>query len=367
MVRTVPVDGLRVWRVVVALAAIACVPVVGTLGVRTGASAEPAAAGAGAHSVPLAARGIVSQTLGAADLAAYAVHDLRADNAAQRLRVTFGASGVTVASGALRVGFTTVAGPPLVIGNRVTYTAPGIREWWVNGPRGLEQGFDVAHAPAGAGTGGSLQLLLRLSGDARARATGSGLLLSAGGRKLRYGGVTAVDASGRRLRARLLLRGRRIVLAVDVGGATYPVRIDPFVEQQKLTVPDETNGEATLGTSVAMSSDGSTLLVGGPDDGGGPGGGAGAAWVFVRSASGKWIEQQKITASDESGGDTSDFGDSVALSSDGNMALIGGPQDNTGVGAVWVFTRSGHSWSEVAKLPGLGAGLGGEFGASVAL
>ena len=31
----------------------------------------------------------------------------------------------------------------------------------------------------------------------------------------------------------------------------------------------------------------------------------------------------------------------VALSADGNTAIIGGPQDNNFTGAAWIFTRSG--------------------------
>ena len=39
-------------------------------------------------------------------------------------------------------------------------------------------------------------------------------------------------------------------------------------------------------------------------------------------------------------------GISVSLSSDGNTALFGGSGDNSGTGATWVFTRSGGAWSQ---------------------
>ena len=47
----------------------------------------------------------------------------------------------------------------------------------------------------------------------------------------------------------------------------------------------------------------------------------------------------------------------MALSADGNTALIGGPGDNSArVGAAWVFTRSGGVWTQQgAKLVGTGA------------
>ena len=43
----------------------------------------------------------------------------------------------------------------------------------------------------------------------------------------------------------------------------------------------------------------------------------------------------------------------MALSADGNTALIGGPYDHNEVGAAWVFTRSGEEWTQQgAKLTG---------------
>ena len=43
------------------------------------------------------------------------------------------------------------------------------------------------------------------------------------------------------------------------------------------------------------------------------------------------------------------FGDDVALSGDGNTALIGGPRNNGQVGAAWVFTRSQEKWAQAGK------------------
>jgi hypothetical protein len=52
---------------------------------------------------------------------------------------------------------------------------------------------------------------------------------------------------------------------------------------------------------------------------------------------------------------TGEFGFSVALSSNGNTALIGGPNDNGNVGAAWVFTHSGSTWTQQgSKLTGSG-------------
>ena len=59
---------------------------------------------------------------------------------------------------------------------------------------------------------------------------------------------------------------------------------------------------------------------------------------------------------------------SVALSADGNTALVGGWKDNSTKGAAWVFTRSGGAWSQQGpKLTGGGEAGEGGFGTSVAL
>ena len=61
-------------------------------------------------------------------------------------------------------------------------------------------------------------------------------------------------------------------------------------------------------------------------------------------------------------------GTSVAVSADGNTAIVGGPGDSTSVGAVWVFTRSGGVWTQQgAKLVGSGGAGTSRQGNSVAL
>src|SRR5262249_61793040 len=93
----------------------------------------------------------------------------------------------------------------------------------------------------------------------------------------------------------------------------------------------------------------------------------GAAWVFRRSGS-TWTQQAKLTGDHEDG--QASFGSSVAVSADGSTVLVGGPFDgkDTEVGAVWVFTRSGGTWSQQGpKLTGTGVPAFGAFGWSLAL
>lgn len=108
-------------------------------------------------------------------------------------------------------------------------------------------------------------------------------------------------------------------------------------------------GEPGQGRSVALSSTGDTALIGGPNDAFY----SGAAWVFTRS-SGVWVQQgSKLTPDEATPGAL--FGSAVALSADGNTALIGAPHDENGTGAVWVFSRLGGAWMQQGtKLVGAG-------------
>ena len=121
----------------------------------------------------------------------------------------------------------------------------------------------------------------------------------------------------------------------------------------------------------AFSADGNTALIGAwNDDNVLPGNdhysGKGAAWVFTRSGS-TWTQQgEKLIGWGETG--EGKFGTSVALSADGDTALIGGWNDNSSKGAAWVFTRTGEVWTQQGeKLIGGGEAGEGRFGVSVAL
>src|SRR5262249_55847023 len=64
----------------------------------------------------------------------------------------------------------------------------------------------------------------------------------------------------------------------------------------------------------------------------------------------------------------SERGYSVALSADGNTAIMGARADNGNVGAAWVFTRSGGVWTQQgSKLAGFDAVGASNQGQSIAL
>ena len=123
----------------------------------------------------------------------------------------------------------------------------------------------------------------------------------------------------------------------------------------------EESGPGRFGSSVALSLDGDTAVIGGRSDGSA----AGAAWVFARGAT-RWEQQgPKLLPDDESG--AGEFGSSVALSIDGATALMGGPRDG-GQGAVWVFVHEGAGWSQQgAKHLSGEPRAGSSFGWSLAL
>jgi phage gpG-like protein len=136
-----------------------------------------------------------------------------------------------------------------------------------------------------------------------------------------------------------------------------------FSQQQKLLASDAASSDQ-FGRSVALSSDGNTAIVGAPNENTSPNTDNGAAYVFTRTGF-TWTEQQKLLASDAATDDQ--FGFSVALSSDGNTAIVGAQEKNTFTGAAYVFTRTGSTWTEQQKLLASDAASGDQFGISVAL
>ncbi len=140
-----------------------------------------------------------------------------------------------------------------------------------------------------------------------------------------------------------------------------------WTQQAKLTASDGA-ADDRFGVSVSISSDGTTALIGAYQAD--PSGitNAGAAYIFTRSGS-TWTQQAKLTASDGAANDY--FGTSVSISSDGNTALVGAytadPSGKTDAGVAYIFTRSGTTWTQQAKLTASDAGADDNFGYSVSI
>ena len=290
------------------------------------------------------------------------------------IAVGLGLHGLTVASGGGRLSMRLLgvgrgaalravgAAAPRVAADRVIYArSGGANEWYAAGPLGIEQGFTLARRPSGGEA--PVTLAFGVAG-LRARPVGSEVeFLTRSGRvALRYGGLVARDARGQRLAASLAVSGSRLLLRVVDRGARYPLRIDPFMQQGPKLTGAGVDGTPNFGLSVALSQDGNTALIGGPADNNG----TGAAWVFVRSGAIWSQEGPKLTPGGTSA--AIEFGISVALSADGNTALIGAVEDNNASGSAWVFVRSGGVWSQQGpKLVPTGGSPLVFFGRSVAL
>ena len=92
---------------------------------------------------------------------------------------------------------------------------------------------------------------------------------------------------------------------------------------------------------------------------------SGSAYVFTRSGT-TWSQQAKLTANDPAFFD--EFGFSVAIS--GNSIVVSAYGDDDGgnsVGSAYVFTRSGTSWTQQARLTANDAAEDDNFGVSVAI
>jgi hypothetical protein len=257
---------------------------------------------------------------------------------------------------------------PTATRNAVRYRDGATSERYRNGPYGLEQSFTVAHAPRpGAG---ELVLTQRLGGSLTPEQVGSQLVFRtrAGTTALRYSQLHALGAGGRALPASMRLRGDVLQLRVNVRGARFPVRIDPFIQQGGKLSPDEGEVESNFGTSVALSADGNTAVIGASVAclcGSGVGPYIGAAWVFARSGS-TWTQQAELKGSGESGTEVG-FGESVAISADGDTVLVGAPEEEHYKGSAWVFARSGETWTQQGAKLTVSDERGDIFGASVAL
>ena len=150
--------------------------------------------------------------------------------------------------------------------------------------------------------------------------------------------------------------------ATDAGAAYIFVRSgSTWTQQAKITASDAQEADL-FGQSVSISSDGSYAIVSASyEDAGGSA--AGAAYIFVRSGS-TWTQQQKIQASDAEASDY--FGQSVSMSSDGTSVIVGAYGESS-AGAAYVFTRSGSTWTQQAKITASDAQVNDYFGYSVSI
>ena len=162
-----------------------------------------------------------------------------------------------------------------------------------------------------------------------------------------------------------------------------------------------TDRDDRFGQALALSGDGNTLAVGSqfessaatgvnnarPGQGDNSALNAGAVYVFTR-VNGAWVQQAYLKALNAEALDS--FGAAVALSDDGNTLAVGASQEASGAngsfdtssgvasseqldnsalaaGAVYMFTRSGGTWTQRAYVKASNSEFADGFGGSVAL
>ncbi len=211
---------------------------------------------------------------------------------------------------------------------------------------------------------------------------GASVALSADGSTLAVGSIN--ESSGAKG-----VNGNQADHSKNDAGAVYVFTRKNGVWAQQAYIKASNPKEAALfGNAVALSSDGNTLAVGAYLENSGSAGvngnqadasadGAGAVYVFTRTGT-NWAQQAYIKASNPAEGDQ--FGFSVALSGDGNTLAAGAIEEASratgvngdqkdrgapGTGAVYVYSRSGTSWTQQAYLKP--DGPGGLFGYSAGL
>ena len=218
-------------------------------------------------------------------------------------------------------------------------------------------------------TGKDLVVELSLSGDVQPSLNGNTLVLAdaQGNSIIKYTGLQVFDADSKILPAHLTLTDNTLRIHVDDTHAKYPVTIDPWIQQAKLTAGDGA-ADDRFGYSVAISGD--TIVVGAPwDDDNGTN--SGSAYVFVKPGSG-WADMTqtaKLTAADGAADDS--LGYSVAIS--GDTIVVGAAwDDDNGIdsGSAYVFVQPGGGWADMTQTAKLTAGDGAAndfFGISVAI
>lgn len=237
---------------------------------------------------------------------------------------------------------------------------------------------------ARSGTTWSQQAYVKASNTDAQDLFGSSVALSADGSTL------AVGAAGESSGAAGIGGNQADNSAMGAGAVYVFTRSATTWTQQAYIKASNPDVNDSFGECVAVAADGNTLAVGTPSEASAATGidgnqadnsamSAGAVYVFTRSGT-AWTQQAYVKASNTRAGGI--FGDSPVLSADGNLLAVGAQSESsaaTGVdgnqadtsaphaGAVYVFSRSGTTWTQQAYVKASNAGIGDHFGYHVAM
>ncbi len=173
-----------------------------------------------------------------------------------------------------------------------------------------------------------------------------------------FGGAVAIDGD-----LAVVAAFNKISGVIPGAGAVYLFRWDgnTWSQEDKLTAFDPFNYD-NFGISVSVSGDFVAAASPNDDD---DGSGSGSVYVFRRSG-GSWSLDDKLTAFDAAGGDH--FGRSVSLVGSNLMVGTDGDDDiDTDAGSVYHFERIASTWTEQQELYASDATAGDNFGRSVSM
>jgi hypothetical protein len=230
-----------------------------------------------------------------------------------------------------------------------------------------------------------------------------GIATNTSGAGDQFGYATALSADGNTLAVGALYESSNAIgingiqtnnLASESGAVYIFQRIGTAWSQQAYLKASNAEAGDKFGLSVALSSDGDTVAVGAFNEDSAATGvngdqasnsatNAGAAYVFTRSGA-LWTQQAYLKASNTgiTFSELDQFGFSVGLSGDGDTLAVGAPGEGsnaTGIngnqgdnsaafsGAVYVFTRSGATWTQQAYVKASNTAASDSFGARVRL
>ena len=310
----------------------------------------------------------------------YVFKDVEAANPAQNWRIRFNNDSVTIAPSntkneknlklkLLRIGndghmHNLNPVKPLISGNRASYRRALVEEWYVNGPLGLEQGFNV---PKTLGNG----LVLELESSWSAERKGEGIQLAEGDNNWFFGALHAVDSKGKVLPSDMKVLNGKLRLEVDTQNAHFPVIIDPILTRKATLIASDQTAFLQFGRSVAISGDGNTAIVGTDKN---------AAYIYQRTTAG-WSQVQKLVKPNSLRCNSNGpyFGWSVALSNDGSTIMVGAsgifPFDSNGIiidlflscRDLPVYVKSGAKWVLQKILSPPNATVEDLFGSAIAI
>ncbi|PYQ16449.1 MAG: hypothetical protein DMF79_18615, partial [Acidobacteria bacterium] len=251
---------------------------------------------------------------------------------------------------------------PVTEKERVEYRRGPVIEWYVNRSGGLEQGFELGEPEPRSRE--PLVVEMSVSGDLEVRADGDAASFPdrSGVTRLRYVGLKAWDADARPVTSRMEASNGSLRLVLEGAGARFPVTVDPtFVRTVEFFGHSDAVNQTVVSFGNAVSVSGDTLVVGAPEEDTTNGFNAGAAYVFVRSGT-AWAQQARLVASDGARFDS--FGHAVSVFGD---TLVVGASGKGGVGAAYVFARSGTTWTQQVRLKAPDGTGYSSFGAAVSV